>query len=349
MRGMEVINNSSSNIVAPFVMKTYQMVNDPATNRLITWGRANNSFIVLEPLDFSQRILPAYFKHHNFSSFVRQLNTYGFRKVDPDRWEFANEWFLRGQTHLLCNIARKKHTSRSNSSHHLKHEDDDEDDELITEISKLKQEQKSLEQELESMNRRLEATERRPQQMMTFLCKVVEDPEILPRMMLEKEKMKRLTVSTPSDKKRKLTITTSSSNSLSGMALSGSSIKSEDDQDHPNTMAESTTPISSPDGNFDRDAYCQSSPPLEMSSSSEWFRGGAPPMTMIRPDHHNYANLSSLGPGRGTASLVAAATPISSVPGHETVDGFGYFEGFVAGENASPPPPYPFSLLGGGF
>lgn len=275
-------------------------------------------------------------------SFTIDLHQ-GFRKVDPDRWEFANEWFLRGQTHLLCNIARRKHTSRSGCSH-IKQEDD-EDEDLITEIAKLKQEQQSLEQELQSMSRRLEATERRPQQMMTFLCKVVQDPEILPRIMLEKEKMRRLT----SDKKRKLMITTSSSNSLSGMALSGSSIKSEDDQDQPSTMAEST-PISSPDGNFDQEVYCRSSPSLDMLSP-EWLSHGRVNVgvtPMMMPDHPNYASVSSpwgVDPGRGSGALL----PSSSGAANEAADGFGYLERLGAEESGNPPPSYPFSLLGGGF
>ncbi|KAK3133911.1 hypothetical protein QOZ80_6AG0542660 [Eleusine coracana subsp. coracana] len=171
---------------APFVWKTYMMVEDPGTDGVIGWGRGNNSFIVADPFVFSQTLLPAHFKHNNFSSFVRQLNTYGFRKVDPDRWEFAHASFLRGQTHLLRNIVRRGSSAAGGGG---KRKDaaappPDADDMAMvaTEVVRLKQEQRAIDDRVASMWRRVQETERRPKQMLAFLLKVVGDRDRLHRL-----------------------------------------------------------------------------------------------------------------------------------------------------------------------
>ncbi|OEL14712.1 Heat stress transcription factor C-2b [Dichanthelium oligosanthes] len=178
---------------APFVGKTYMMVEDPGTDGVIGWSRGNNSFVVADPFVFSQTLLPAHFKHNNFSSFVRQLNTYGFRKVDPDRWEFAHASFLRGQTHLLRNIVRRgssgagggggggkrKDAAAAASSTELTGEDMAM---VATEVVRLKQEQRAIDDRVASMWRRVQETERRPKQMLAFLLKVVGDRDRLHRL-----------------------------------------------------------------------------------------------------------------------------------------------------------------------
>ncbi|KAL9335758.1 hypothetical protein Peur_072939 [Populus x canadensis] len=99
---------TSRTIPTPFLTKTYQIVDDHTIDDVVSWNEDGSSFIVWDPTVFARDLLPKYFKHNNFSSFVRQLNTYGFRKVVPDRWEFSNESFRRGEKNMLANIQRRK-------------------------------------------------------------------------------------------------------------------------------------------------------------------------------------------------------------------------------------------------
>ncbi|KAJ2364703.1 Heat shock transcription factor [Coemansia sp. RSA 2611] len=115
-------NNVHRNItVTPFLNKLYSMVDDSASDDLIRWTADGNSFVVLRHEDFAKEVLPRFFKHSNFSSFVRQLNMYGFHKVphlqqggliadgpEAESSEFNNENFQRGQPDLLHFIRRKK-------------------------------------------------------------------------------------------------------------------------------------------------------------------------------------------------------------------------------------------------
>ncbi|XP_020244153.1 heat stress transcription factor B-1-like [Asparagus officinalis] len=122
-------NNNNSRVranggLAPFLMKTHEMVDDEGTKEVISWGENGTTFVVWKPVEFARDLLPVHFKHCNFSSFVRQLNTYGFRKVVPDRWEFANDNFRRGDRALLCKIRRRKASLNPSTTNKLLNDDD---------------------------------------------------------------------------------------------------------------------------------------------------------------------------------------------------------------------------------
>ncbi|XP_020599169.1 heat stress transcription factor A-1-like [Phalaenopsis equestris] len=198
----------------PFLSKTYDMVDDPATDAIVSWGPGNNSFVVWNVPEFSRDLLPKHFKHNNFSSFVRQLNTYGFRKVDPDKWEFANEGFLKGQKHLLKSINRRKpsnaHTQQQQQPNapsgavgacvevgkfgleeeieRLKRDKNV----LMQELVRLRQQQQGTDLQLQTLTQRLQGMEQRQQQMMSFLAKAMQSPGFLAQLVQQHDSSRRV-------------------------------------------------------------------------------------------------------------------------------------------------------------
>ncbi|KAJ7046540.1 transcription factor Hsf1 [Mycena alexandri] len=111
---------AQSTRVPAFLNKLYEMVNDEKTNHLIQWSASGDTFLVFDQERFAREVLPHWFKHQNFASFVRQLNMYGFHKIphlqqgvlkgttDAEHWNFVHEKFRRDQPDLLHFIQRKK-------------------------------------------------------------------------------------------------------------------------------------------------------------------------------------------------------------------------------------------------
>ena len=57
------------------------------------------------PERLAENVLPRYFRHTQYSSWVRTLNHYSFRKTRPGQW--VNPHFQRDKPELLHYITRK--------------------------------------------------------------------------------------------------------------------------------------------------------------------------------------------------------------------------------------------------
>lgn len=63
-----------------FLLKLYEILNDITYKDIIYWNTKGNGIIISNINSLCNIVLPKFYKHHNYSSFVRQLNLYGFHK-----------------------------------------------------------------------------------------------------------------------------------------------------------------------------------------------------------------------------------------------------------------------------
>jgi hypothetical protein len=95
-----------------FVRNLYEMTVSPENALAIGFSADGYCLEIRDPKLLSGEVLHRYFKHSNVSSFIRQLNNYGFRTIPTVMNRavahcFAHESFQRDRLDKLCNVRRR--------------------------------------------------------------------------------------------------------------------------------------------------------------------------------------------------------------------------------------------------
>uniref|UniRef100_G1TSK3 HSF-type DNA-binding domain-containing protein n=1 Tax=Oryctolagus cuniculus TaxID=9986 RepID=G1TSK3_RABIT len=155
---MEAAWNKS---IPSFLAKLWSLVEDPALDELVCWSQSGQSFYIMDEQIFSKEVLPKYFKHNNMSSFVRQLNLYGFRKVisfdsvfhvkeKKNMQEFQHPFFQKGKTNLVGSIKRKVPGMRNEDVRNSP----DEFQGIMTEMQEINEKQNNMEGKLAELEKK---------------------------------------------------------------------------------------------------------------------------------------------------------------------------------------------------
>jgi len=148
-------------------VKTLNRKNAHQIPQILDSSEDGDTFVVKDPDEFAKLVIPKYFDHSKFSSFSRQLNFYGFKKVPSKNIRsseytketskyvrFYNEKFKRGREDLLSQIHRSTRGSGNGNNQ-------------VQDIKELKERVTYLESKLSDMTQAFLQLETQMEHIMT--------------------------------------------------------------------------------------------------------------------------------------------------------------------------------------
>ena len=96
---MELLSKKKKREPCFFLEKLFKIINNKKNHNIIHWNNDGTRVVISDSMKCSKTILPKYFNHENYSSFIRQLNIYGFHKINnvykSNDEQFINENFKK--------------------------------------------------------------------------------------------------------------------------------------------------------------------------------------------------------------------------------------------------------------
>jgi len=96
-----------------FPMKLHAIldqVEEDGLSHVMSWQPHGRCFVIHKPKEFTDYVMPKYFRQTKLTSFQRQLNLYGFSRLTmgKDNGGYYHELFLRGKVFLAKTMCRTK-------------------------------------------------------------------------------------------------------------------------------------------------------------------------------------------------------------------------------------------------
>ena len=95
-----------------FLVKLFNILNESQYKSYIRWGPDGQSVVISDSNGLTKKVLPKFYNHNNYASFVRQLNMYNFHKVRSNQ--------KNGEEKYIHNEFKKSKTLKEIQSIHRK-------------------------------------------------------------------------------------------------------------------------------------------------------------------------------------------------------------------------------------